>query len=617
MRKVALISDGWKQLITYAWVDGIMNFIHRSGEDICLCQYNCQGNWSKDKLYNHAEYNIYNLPDLKKFDGIVLDCNNISDKEELERLIGLLRDSGVPVVSIGYDVEGFYYAGIDNRKPIVEMMDHLYEKHGCRRFVFAGGPRDNFENAARVEAYLESLKKFDLSVKENPVWYGDYDFQTGVKYFEEFAEKGQDFPDVFVCANDNIAAGLCYKAEESGYEIPRDFRVTGFDNLDKAVYFDPQITTIGQLREDIGGKCMEILFRIWKREAVPVQNYIPSRCIFTESCGCPNSGLLDYRKYARNQIITGVEKLKNEERLAQLESDLADCDSFDDIFIKIFGYFKGMECDGFYIAADERLYSAEDNEAFPIEGYELEHLKAFYTAEGEEGLKEGSVVRLLELMEERGSGNCYMFTPIHFRERAVGFTVLKNGRFLYDNPYFYDIIVTVVKTMENLYKKLRLKKAYTRLRDIYNRDQLTGLYNRMAYSEMVGPAYNEYCGMGKMCAVTFSDADFFKEINDTYGHEKGDEVLKQIADTLLSGTPKDGYVYRFGGDEFVAFFPCGSREEAENFRTEITARLKEQDISISMGLAVTEPGSGKDFEAYLRMADDDMYERKKLKKMNV
>ena len=156
--------------------------------------------------------------------------------------------------------------------------------------------------------------------------------------------------------------------------------------------------------------------------------------------------------------------------------------------------------------------------------------------------------------------------------------------------------------------------AYTKLRDIYNRDQLTGLYNRIAYSEMVGPAYREYCKIGKRCAVTFSDADYFKEINDTYGHEKGDEILKRIADMLLACTPKDGYVYRFGGDEFVAFFPCDNEKDANVFRETVTAWLYEEGIRISMGIAVTNPESGKGFEEYLRMADDDMYEQKKAKR---
>ena len=138
MKKIALISDGWKRLITYAWVDGIMTRIRELGEDISLYQYNCYGNWSKDQLNNIGEYNICNLPELSEFDGIVLDCSNIVDEEQRTRTIKKLRDSGVPVVSIEYDVEGFYYVGADNMEPITELIRHLYDVHGCRRVVFAG-----------------------------------------------------------------------------------------------------------------------------------------------------------------------------------------------------------------------------------------------------------------------------------------------------------------------------------------------------------------------------------------------------------------------------------------------------------------------------------------------
>ena len=49
MKRVAIFSDGWKRLITYAWIDGMLTYISDSGEDICLYQYNSQGNWSLDE----------------------------------------------------------------------------------------------------------------------------------------------------------------------------------------------------------------------------------------------------------------------------------------------------------------------------------------------------------------------------------------------------------------------------------------------------------------------------------------------------------------------------------------------------------------------------------------
>ena len=78
--------------------------------------------------------------------------------------------------------------------------------------------------------------------------------------------------------------------------------------------------------------------------------------------------------------------------------------------------------------------------------------------------------------------------------------------------------------------------------------------------------------------------------------------------------PEDGYVYRFGGDEFVAFFPCYTPEDGENFRTRAVSRLAAEGICISMGLAVTQPSLDEELEFYLHEADKDMYKIKNSKK---
>ena len=182
MKKIALISDGWRRMITYAWVDGIIRRIRELDEDIALYQYNCYGNWSKDALHNTGEYNIYNLPDLSAFDGIILDGSNIVDVRQKEKIVERLQNCGVPVLSLDWYISGFYYVGADNRRPIRELMTHLYEVHGCRRFVFAGGPEDAFGNFERVAAYCECLKKYGMTLDDNPILCGDYDYETGVNY---------------------------------------------------------------------------------------------------------------------------------------------------------------------------------------------------------------------------------------------------------------------------------------------------------------------------------------------------------------------------------------------------------------------------------------------------
>ena len=610
MKKIALISDGWRRLITYEWVNGIMRRIRELNLDAVLYQYNSYGNWSKDAMYNVGEYNIYNLPDLSSFDGIILDCSNIKEDKIRESIIQRLRESKVPVVTIDYDVDGFYYVGSDNYSPIREMVHHLYEVHGCRRFIFAGGPKNASANRRREQAYREALAELGLDEKENPAWDGDYDYETGVRYMKEVCEHNLPLPDAFVCANDNIAAGMCAEAEKHGYFVPRDFLVTGFDNLDKAAYFRPQISTVYQHRGDIGGKCVDVLTDLWEGKQVPEHNYVPVECIFGESCGCPNSGQVDYRECVRNQIVHKVKKDEEDMLLVELEAEMAVHNRFEDIFRSIVTYFEKLDCDGVYIVVDRKLYNGVVGTVFPTEGYDWENL---VVADGFEDHERTTICDLDELnhhIEMVGSGNVYMYTPIHFREQAVGYIILKNGRFLYDNPYYYDIHSSIVTRLGNQFKQNQLENAVNKLQDLYNRDPLTGIYNRIAYSDMIRSSFLEYSRQGIVCALVFVDADDFKSINDNFGHEFGDRVLIRIASVLQEECPRDGYACRYGGDEFVTFFPHATPANAKAYVQRVQEKLDREHISISMGVQLTHAGVGETLDAYLSKADQSMYRQK-------
>ena len=195
MKKIILISDGWRRLVTYAWVAGIMREIRKRDLDIALYQYNSYGNWSKDALHNIGEYNIYNLPDFSEYDGVILDCSNISDQKQKRKIINKLHETGLPVVSIEFEEEKFHCIIIDNYGPIIELMHHMYEKHDCRRFVFAGGPKNAFGNRRRARAYKQCIEEFGLKLDENPILYGEYDYNTGVRYMREFVEQKRKLPE--------------------------------------------------------------------------------------------------------------------------------------------------------------------------------------------------------------------------------------------------------------------------------------------------------------------------------------------------------------------------------------------------------------------------------------
>lgn len=610
MKKVALLTDGWKRLLLYAWVAGIMDRAKEVGEEICLHHYNSYGNWSHDESHNQGEYNIFNLPDLSQFDGIVLDCNNIQDKVKLQHLIDLLKASKVPVVSINYEVEGFYYVGIDNKKPISDMMEHLYEVHGCRSFLFAGGPKDNMENAVRTETYLSCLERFGLKEADNPVWYRDYDFDTGIYYMKRLMEQGGKLPDAIVCANDNIATGICTEAERHGLLAPKDFLVTGFDNLDKAAYFQPQLTTVNHRREEIGGRSLDILRMLWQGKEPEKYHYIATECLFSESCGCPNSKTVDYRAYMKNQITGSVEKEKDDLRLVDLEAEMSKCKTFSEAFSRMGDFLREYDCDGFVIVVNKALLEADTTTEFAVEGYHQENFEVAYAEDFRNEVKIYSMEELQNYLEEFGGQSEYLYTPIHFKEQTVGYSILKNGHFLYDNPYYYNMHSILVREMEALYRRQQLENINKQLREIYNRDQLTGLFNRIAYNEHMEPEFAVRQQAGITSTILFIDIDRFKHINDTYGHKYGDEIIKKVAHLIQSSCDKESYCFRYGGDEFVMFLPNMDAEGAKRLKVEMKEAARAMSVGISIGMAVTEPGLGKSLQAYVEDADRDMYQDK-------
>lgn len=611
MKKIALLSDGWKRLVTYSWMDGITGRIKELGLDICLDQYNTNGNWSLDEKYNTGEYSLYSLPDLKVYDGIIFDCSNMTDKKQIDRIVQYLKSLSVPVVSISYAVDGFYYVGNDNKALFRNVIDHMVRVHHSKSFAFAGGPIDNYENQMRYEAFEEAMDAYGIKVPKDHIMFGDFDFLTGERYFEEWLQSGKAFPDVFICANDNIAAGLCSAAMRHDYEIPKDFCVTGFDNLDKAAYFKPQITTVEHNRGNIGKTAVQVLVDLWDGKKVPEYSYLYSECIPGESCGCPNSGRIDYRIYIKWMIEASVHKDHNDEEVMILERNLKDCNSFQVLFSSFANYIENLGCDGVYLYADHALLEASIEPDFRTDGYELSRMKYVY---GCENKKEVPAFENYEsfraYLDEQGSGNAYLYSSLHFRDEIVGFIVLKNPVFLYDNPCFYDILSVFSVTLESLFKQIRLEKMNEKLREIYNKDPLTGLYNRVAYQEMILPRFEKYQEMNQNCAMIFFDVDEFKKLNDTYGHAHGDHVLKQIAGILTKNKPDDGLAYRFGGDEFVVFFPIDQDGKLEAFVEQITKEFEANHLRVSLGVILTKPEEKKTLDEYLVQADIEMYQVK-------
>ena len=149
-------------------------------------------------------------------------------------------------------------------------------------------------------------------------------------------------------------------------------------------------------------------------------------------------------------------------------------------------------------------------------------------------------------------------------------------------------------------------------------DSLTGLYNRQSFDETLESEINRGKRHGKELSVLFLDLDDFKEVNDSFGHQTGDEVLKQVAKIVLNEKRSEDLAARYGGEEIVVIMPETSKVASLVLAERIRKRVEEMRIdfngntvrlTISGGLA-SFPENATDAKSLLKCADNALYTAK-------
>lgn len=157
-----------------------------------------------------------------------------------------------------------------------------------------------------------------------------------------------------------------------------------------------------------------------------------------------------------------------------------------------------------------------------------------------------------------------------------------------------------------------------KLRELALVNDLTGLHNRRGFLALAEKQFETAQRTGEHALLLFTDVDGLKQINDSYGHDEGDNALVLAAQALKSSFRGSDIVARFGGDEFVAFLPGCPGEFAELILARLRARVdavreihqKPYELSLCVGLAELDPASPVSLEDLLREADSNMYAAK-------
>lgn len=143
------------------------------------------------------------------------------------------------------------------------------------------------------------------------------------------------------------------------------------------------------------------------------------------------------------------------------------------------------------------------------------------------------------------------------------------------------------------------------------RDPLTGLYNRRAFDKKLLALFTEASLKNESLCVIMGDIDHFKQINDQYGHTKGDEILKIVANILMDNTRSDDICVRWGGEEFIVILPstelAPTLEITERIRLAIEENIWMEDIRVTCSFGVAQKNPNETIQTLFSRADEKLY----------
>ncbi len=217
-----------------------------------------------------------------------------------------------------------------------------------------------------------------------------------------------------------------------------------------------------------------------------------------------------------------------------------------------------------------------------------------------------------------GSGNTYEDILSRVNEEVINITI-SNEAIKHHLTQAFDRERALSAKLEEANRSLKL---------LASKDPLTGLYNRQFLNELLEKEWMRAQRHGHPLTIIMADIDNFKNINDNYGHQAGDEALKKIAELLSQCLRKNDYLARYGGEEFLSVLPQTDLKSgglaADRFRIAVEKLVLSFDLShtvslsISCGVSTAYPEKKHDnINTLIQRADLALYEAKKSGKNRV
>ncbi len=594
-----------------------------------------------DKGFDYHYYSLFGYSKFDEPDILIISFGTISavtDPLSLEEFLSRLPDVPVVLMEDDTEIENGINVTIDNYQGMKSCIDHLIEVHGYRDILFVSGPKAVPDACIRLKAFQDSMAEHGIELSPDSIVYGD--FTENITHIFEEALMQHGKPEAIACANDDMAKAVYRVLNARGWKPGKDVAVTGFDNIPTSAYMKPPLSTVYQNFYDVSKMAVRKALSYLQNDGNFTTCTLSAEFLARESCGCVHEhDLVDDKEDLPFADKVEGQRIIDHLKVDNILSSLLIRNLFTEE-ITMSGFFENL---GRQIALmnTKRSYICLLGEPKKID----EHDKMFtpdtlYMHLYQEG------VQILSY----GEDDAPLIHPGGLAKYNTGDSKMEMATFLLfygdihygifcveldtsQMLFYYTLSLEIGSSLRYLYLALDQKKTLQVLREknqildyTASHDNLTGYLNRAG---VISDSFEYIHGYkkGTHFVAVMGDLDHLKQINDTFGHDAGDDAICTAAKALAAALPEGSPLGRTGGDEFTCLFSCSENgeEEIEAFKKKVKDYCeKENDeggrpyyIGVSLGCFEFVPGEEIDLPAMLKLADRELYEAKKLRRENV
>lgn len=634
-KRIAVLANGWNSENLSNFMMGIEKYAKPESMDFYV--FLSFASYGYNESNRKAEALVYEIPELNTFDAIIIFGPGLNFQEVIDRIQKLADEAGIPVISIGLKHPGHYFIGADNYFGMKQLVDHMIDKHECRKLMYIAGSRENDDSNIRLKAIRDSAEEHGIDFGEDDIFYSEWEARKSMEYIMNHFKSPEDFPDVFLCANDQLAITTSQLMEMTYHLEPKDVKICGFDHLDASRIYYPSMSTVDQEYYSIGKTAIETLDTIFEGKKAEAEVMVPCKFVVGESCGCNCSrrAMKERKTYIRKQQVDNRFASFKEGRIFELERAIIQGQSYDTVKKNIRTLMNGgtsSEGNTFYIMFDPVLEKIGEKEESLLPRLSLD--QEYFVVCG----KKNNVPSISEKVNRSdiipddprtGPNSIYLIGTLHLEDLICGYFIMGSTAKNIRESDFPNYKTRIDRAFFTYIKNLQLNTLNKKLADLMEQDSLTHVKNRTAYDKYI-KAFQKLVKTGerKEYAVAYFDINDLKVINDKYGHEAGDAYIRNSC-KLICDTFKHSPVFRIGGDEFLSILYnddfknreellASMKEEMENRKTSSDKYSPAAIVSIASGMAVFDPETDPDIMSVVNKADVHMYEEKaRMKKGNI